>query len=153
MMPDAEMPHWARRLDRAMNVISYLMAITVALGDAFFPSITLEFVSDNLVLISAVIMGGMGVVGVASSLSRRWRIEWVAAAILMFLLASRAASTWVTVPATHTRLSAAAMMTLGALFMAKRAFSLWVFAAETGFIARRRNAMVARGAATTLERD
>lgn len=143
-MPDRDLPRWARALGRLICAVSYLLAILVAIGDRWLPAVTITgSTTPAQVAVTSAAMGLLGVLGFVGVLLHRWRWEWVPASALAVLLLVRAAPVWWSLADVPTRLSAAAMMTLGALCLAKRALDLWVFATKTGSVAtwhRRRTA-------------
>ena len=121
-------------IGRVLCIASYSLSLLVSAGDLFAPSATLQLVTPRgWTVAMALILAVLSVVGLVAVLSRRWRIEWVAATAIAFLLLGRAAPVWEEVFGGHSEsmLSAAAMMTLGAFCLAQRALSLWIFAIKT----------------------
>lgn len=137
-MPDRDLPGWARWIGRFLWFGAYGLALTIAAGDAFVPSVTITSSADpTQTIIMAIAMAVAAAVSIVGLALHRWRIEWVPTTILFFLLLSRSLLTWITVGDSPTRLSAAAGMTLGAFAILARALNLWVFASKTGAVARR----------------
>lgn len=136
-MPDSGLPRWAQLLGRSLRVLAYLLTITVAAGDTWWPSTTIEGVVPEWQLrLTASAMVGLGLAGAAAVVAHRWRVEWVCASAATFLLLGRAAPVWASVDDVPTRLAAAAMMTLACVGLAARALDLWVFAVKTAAAAR-----------------
>lgn len=80
----------------------------------------------------ALALAALSITGVLAVLSRRWRVEWVAATIIAFLLLERSVPMWGRFFSGYPEsVSAAAMMTIAALCLAQRALSLWIFAIKT----------------------
>lgn len=80
----------------------------------------------------AIVLAVLSIIGLLAVLTRRWRIEWVAATTIAFLLLERSVPVWGRFFSGHPEsISAAAMMTLGAFCLAQRALSLWIFAIKT----------------------
>ncbi|UJP39319.1 hypothetical protein [Cellulomonas palmilytica] len=135
-----------------MCFLSYVLAGLVAAGDAFAPSLTIVGVVPDLQIhISTWAIATMSVLGLAGVIARRWRMEWIAASVLVFLLGARALPVWVSIDEVPTRLSAAAAMTLGALGVGRRALDCWVFHVNTVTVARTHRRMERRRAARRAE--
>lgn len=134
------LPHRRSRvlsaLGKAICVVSYVLAMIVAYGDLVYPSETIRGVPAVQLVASGWAMLFFAAMGLPAVLLHRWRFEWVAASVITFLLLARAVPTWTSLGDVPTRLSAAAMMTLGALCLGKRALDLWVFSDETQSAAR-----------------
>lgn len=136
MSPDRNLPRWARGVGRAICLVSYVLALLVAIGDRWLPAVTITSSTSELqVAVTSSAMGALSVIGFVGVLLHRWRWEWVPASALAILLAVRALPVWWSLPDEPTRLAAAAMMTLGALCLGRRALDLWVFAVKTGSVA------------------
>ncbi|MCR6706540.1 MAG: hypothetical protein NVV66_18255 [Cellulomonas sp.] len=139
MSPDRHLPRWARVLGWWICVLTYVLAGVVALGDAFFPSGTIVgVVPDMQTSVSCWAMAAMSIAGLFGVVAHRWRVEWVAASVLAFLLLARSVPVWASVDDVPTRLAAAAMMTLGAFNLGRRALDMWVFYVNTTLVARHR---------------
>jgi len=143
-MPDTGLPRWARVIGRSLRVAAYLLTVVVAVGDTWWPSATIDGVVPAWQLqTTAVAMTVLGLLGAVGVLVHRWRVEWVCASVVAFLLAGRAGPVWASVDDIPSRLAAAAMMTLASIGLAARALDLWVFAVKTAGAAhlpRRREA-------------
>ena len=96
-MPDRGLPRWAQILGRSLALMTYLLCLTVAVADAAvsaptisatLPAYAIAASSGSIALLAAV-----GIVGV---LAHRWRMEWIASSVLVFLLLARAVPTWAT---------------------------------------------------------
>jgi len=96
-----------------------------------------DVLSRGQVLFSVLAITVTGSVGLAGALAHRWRMEWVAASALFFLLLARAVPVWVTLDDVPSRLAAAAMMTLGAVGVGRRALDMWIFWHKTTRASRR----------------
>lgn len=118
---------------RVLYIASYCLAFIVSMGDIFTPSVTLQLVTPRgWTVATAVSLAVLSVIGLVAVITRRWRIEWVAASAIAFLLLARSVPVWGWLFGGHSEsTSAAAMMTLGALCLTQRALSLWIFAAKT----------------------
>lgn len=120
-------------IGRVLCIASYSLSLAVSMGDFFAPSATLQAVMPRgwAVAIAAV-LGVLSIVGIAAVLSRRWRIEWVAATAIAFLLLERSVPVWARIISGYPEsTSAAAMMMLGAFCLGQRALSLWIFSIKT----------------------
>jgi hypothetical protein len=136
--PDRHLPRWARIVGWVLCLVSYALAGVVAVADTIVPSVTIAgTVPDGQILFGAWVLGGASVSGMLGVVLHRWRVEWVAASAATFLLLARAVPVWASVDVVPSRLSAAAMMTLGAICLGKRALDLWVFHYNTMRVARR----------------
>lgn len=122
---------------RGLCLVSYVLAFLVAVGDYFVPSSTLQGVDREWTAGMAIVLATLSVIGFTAVAAHRWRIEWVPAAAITFLLLQRSVPVWATLGSTPERLSAAAMMTLGACCLGKRALDLWVFSIKTKAMAER----------------
>ena len=91
-------------------------------------------------MVLALILAVLSAVGLGAVLAHRWRVEWVPAAAITFLLLERSVPVWLRLGEVPERLSAAAMMTLGALCLGKRALDLWVFSIKTEAMAEQARA-------------
>lgn len=119
-------------------LLSYILCIVVAFADVVFPSVTVAPYDDTRVGVTSAITGMLGLLGAIAVFAHRWRVEWVPASALTFLLLARATPLWANLDDNPTRLAAAAMMTLGALNLAKRALDLLVFSEKTRLAAHLR---------------
>ena len=145
-MPDSTLPRWARTAGRTVRVLACLLVVVAATGDLYWPSSTIDGVVPQWQLyVSAGLMAALGLAGAVAILAHRWRIEWVCASAVAFLLLGRAIPVWMTLPHVPTRLAAAAMMTLAALGLGARALDLWVFHVKTSETARAARRREARG--------
>lgn len=124
-----------RTSGRALCLLSYILAFLVATGDFYVPSATLanHYWSAGV----ALVLAPLSVLGFGAVITHRWRVEWVPAAAITFLLLQRSVPVWVSLSEKPENLSAAAMMTLGALCLGKRALDLWVFSLKTKTSAER----------------
>jgi len=118
-------------IGRALVLLSYVLCMVVAFGDSYFPSSLVDPMNDTRVNITSIIMATLAVIGFFAVFTHRWRWEWVPANALTCLLLARACPLWFNLQSTPTYLSAAAMMTLGAFCLAKRALDLALFFEET----------------------
>lgn len=130
-MPDSSPTRFTRLVGKWLCLASYALCIAAAYGDARYPGVTIAPVDDSLVAVSGLAMAVLGCIGLLAVLTHWWRVEWVPASALTFLLLSRAAPMWADLDNHPTRLAAAALMTLGALCIAKRALDLLVFFEQT----------------------
>ena len=136
-MPDSGLPRWARVLGRGLALMTYLLCLTVAVADAALPAPTIAATLPvYAITASSVAIALLAVVGMVGVFAHRWRMEWVASSVLVFLLLARAVPTWATLMEQPTRLAAAAGMTLGAVAIGRRAFDMWVFWWKTWTVAR-----------------
>jgi len=150
--PDRHLPRWARLVGWWVCFATYALAGCVALGDMTAPSATVTAtVPHTQVVVTAWIVAAMSVLGLIGVTLHRWRMEWVAASVLVFMLTPRALLVWWSVEDVPSRLAAAAMMTLGAIGAGRRALDLWVFHVNTAAVARRHTRLMARRRA--LERN
>ena len=136
-MPDRGLPRWAQILGRGLALMTYLLCLTVAVADAAVPAPTISATLPAYAIAassgSIALLASVGIVGV---LAHRWRMEWIASSVLVFLLLARAVPTWATLGDEPTRLAAAAGMTLGAVAVGRRGFDMWVFWWKTWTVAR-----------------
>lgn len=138
-MPGSDLPRWARAIGNVLAVSKYALCVVVAIADAGAPAETIGgALPDWQIAFSAGGMALLGAVGLVGVIGHRWRMEWVAASALVFLLLARAVPVWATVPGMPSRMAAAAMMTLAAVGVGRRALDMWIFAIKTGAVARRR---------------
>lgn len=138
MSPDRRLPRWARIAGRSGRVVGYLMTLVVGLADTLVPSATIDGVLPTVQIgLTSALMVALGLVGVVSILAHRWRWEFPAVAVLSMLLLARSIPVWFSLHEEPTRLSAAAMMVLGAAGMAMRTLDLWVFSKTTEAVAIR----------------
>lgn len=145
MSPDRHLPRWARVTGRALCVATYVLTAVVAVADALVPSTTIAGAVPGVqTLVSSWVLGALSLVGLGGVVAHRWRVEWVAATAITFFLLARAVVVWASVDDVPTRLAAAAMMTLGALCVGKRALDLWVFAETTARVAQTHARIVGR---------
>jgi hypothetical protein len=134
---DLLMPHGAPTkttllTGRSLCLASYVLSLLVAVGDFFTPSAILSAgVSRSWTVGMALALVPLSLLGLAAVLTHRWRLEWIPASAITFLLLARAVPVWAVLPQTPGYLSAAAMMTLSGLCLGKRALDLWVFAIKT----------------------
>jgi len=144
-MPHSDLPRWARAIGDVLAVSKYGLCIVVAVADSSAPAETIGSVLPSWqIATSAGGMAILGTVGLVGVIGHRWRMEWVAASALALLLLARSVPVWATVPGSLTRMAAAAMMTLAAVGVGRRALDMWTFAIKTGAVARRRHRL--RGA-------
>jgi uncharacterized integral membrane protein len=120
-------------IGRVLCLASYGLSFLVSMGDLFAPSATLQLLTPRgWTVATALTLAVLSIVGIIAVLSRRWRIEWVAATAIAFLLLERSVPVWGRVLGGYSEAtSAAAMMTLGAFCLGQRALSLWIFAIKT----------------------
>ena len=138
-MPGSDLPRWARAIGNVLAVSKYVLCLLVAIADAGAPAETIGGALPSWqIAFSAGGMALLGSVGLVGVIAHRWRMEWVAASALAFLLLARAVPVWATVPDMPSRMAAAAMMTLAAVGLGRRALDMWIFAIKTGAVARRR---------------
>jgi hypothetical protein len=139
--PDRHLPRWARIAGWVLCLVSYALAGLVAIGDTFVPSVTITgTLPDAQVVVGAWALGAASVCGMLAVGLHRWRVEWVSASAASFLLLARSVPVWASLGDNPNHLSAAAMMTLGALCIGKRALDLWVFFYNTTIVARHHRA-------------
>ena len=131
MSPESAPTRLTRVLGRWLCVATYLLCLVIAYADVFHPSDLLEPMNDTLVALTGLVTAILSIVGVIAVLAHRWRVEWVPASALTFLLLAQATPLWIDLDDHPTRLAAAAMMTLGALCIFKRALDLFVFSEKT----------------------
>jgi len=122
---------------RTLCLVSYALAFLVAMGDLFVPSVTLHPVDREWTVGLAATLALLSLIGLVAVITHRWRVEWVPAAAIFFLLLQRSVPVWASLDEVPTRLSAASMMTLGAVCLGKRTFDLWVFSIKTKASAER----------------
>jgi hypothetical protein len=123
---------------RGLCLVSYFLAFLVALGDLYVPSPTLQIVMDRQWSQGlALALAPLSLIGFIAVLTHLWRVEWVPAAAITFLLLQRSVPVWATLADKPWNLSAASMMTLGACCLAKRTLDLWVFSIKTKAAAER----------------
>ena len=118
---------------RLLNTTSYSLSLLVSLGDILAPSEGLLVVSPQpwSVILSGILLV-LSVLGLAAVATRRWRIEWVTATAIAFLLLARSVPMWERLfTGFPESTSIAAMTALGAICLAQRALSLRVFFLRT----------------------
>lgn len=120
-------------IGRVLCITSYSLSFLVAMGDLFAPSATLQAVVPRGWMVTiALTLATLSITGILAVLTRRWRIEWVAATTIAFLLLERSVPVWGKLLSGYPEhASAAAMMLLGAFCLAQRALNLWIFAIRT----------------------
>ena len=120
-------------IGRVLCIASYGLSFLVAMGDLFAPSATLQLLTPRgWTVATALTLAALSIVGLIAVISRRWRIEWVAASTIAFLLLERSVPVWGRVLSGEAQYtSAAMMMTLGSFCLGQRALSLWIFAIKT----------------------
>ena len=84
------------------------------------------------VVVTSGTLAVLSVIGLVAVLTRRWRVEWVVATALAFLLLECSVPGWIRIVSgfpESTTLSA--LTALGAISLAQRALNLWIFAIRT----------------------
>ena len=138
-MPYAGPTRTTQIIGRGLSVASYSLAFLVSIGDLFAPTATLQQLTPReQVVTTAVGLAILSLVGLGAVISRRWRVEWVAASVVAFLILERSVPAWGRVfNGAFEYSSAAFMMTLASISLGQRTLNLWVFSIRTRQFAER----------------
>lgn len=125
-------------IGRGLSIASYSLAFLVSIGDLFTPTATLQLLAPRgLVVATAIGLAILSLVGLGAVISRRWRVEWVAASVISFPLLGRSVPVWGLVFDREFEYSSVAcMMTLASISLGQRALNLWAFSIKTRQSAR-----------------